>query len=257
MRSLVLAAFLALFSVSAFAADTPNLVGSWVPVEYSSARVGPREGLPTYTTPNLSHDLKVAWKLVIESQDGSAFAGHNTGPSGRPTQVVGVIRADGTRFVMATEGGSASGEIMGDRLEFCVTDNIPVYVGAICTIYQRASATFNILGSWTPVAAAAARVGTADAYDAPKLVIEKASPEPWSYAFDQQDGAAFSGTVTGPKGKKHVTVGVFRMDGKRFVFSTDSGAGTGEVLDANRIELCFTDNLDNFVAASCTTLQRK
>jgi hypothetical protein len=28
-------------------------------------------------------------------------------------------------------------------------------------------------------------------------------------------------------------------------------------VDQNQIELCFTDNLDNFVAASCTTLQRK
>ena len=89
-------------------------------------------------------------------------------------------------------------------------------------------------------------------------MLEKASPHPWSYVFDQQDGAAFSGTsIGGPKGTKHVAVGVFRMDGKRFVFSTDSGAGTGEIVDANQIQLCFTDNLDNFVAAACTTLQRK
>jgi hypothetical protein len=258
MRSLVLAAFLALLSVPAFAAYPPNLVGTWIPVEHSGARVGPREGYTTSTTPTLSHDLHLAWKLVIESQDGPAFAGHNVGPSGKSTQVVGVVREDGTRFVMATEGGSASGEIMGDRLEFCVTDNIPVYVGAICTIYKRAPAIFNILGSWTPVAAAAARVGTSDAYDAPTLVLEKASPQPWSIVFDQQDGAAFSGMATGgPKTTKHVTVGVFRMDGKRFVFSSDTGAGTGEVVDQNQIQLCFTDNLDNFVAASCTTLQRK
>jgi hypothetical protein len=257
MRSILLAAVLAVLSTSAVAADLPNLVGTWVPVEYSSGRVGPREGLPTYVTPNLSHDLRIAWKLVIESQDGPAFAGHNTGPSGKPTAVVGVIRADRTRFVMATEGGSASGEIMGDRLEFCVTDNIPVYVGVACTIYRRASATFNILGSWIPVAAAAARVGTTDAYNAPTLVLEKASAEPWSYVFDKQDGAAFSGTVSGPKGTKHVAIGVFRMDGKRFVFSTDAGAGTGEVVDENQIQLCFTDAIENFAAASCTTLQRK
>ena len=256
MRSLVLAAFLALVSAPAFAADPPNLVGTWIPVEHSGARVGPREGYATSTTPVLSHDVNLAWKLVIESQDGAAFAGHNIGPSGKSAGVVGVIRADGMRFVMATEGGNASGEILGDRLEFCVTDNIPVYVGAICTIYRRAPAAFNILGSWTPVAAAAARQGTTDAYSAPKLVLEKASPQPWSYSFDQQDGAAFSGTVTGPKGTKHVTVGVFRMDGSRFVFSTDSGSGTGEVVDQNHIELCFSDTIDNFIAASCTTLQR-
>jgi hypothetical protein len=256
MRPLVLAAFLALLSVPAFAADPPNLVGTWIPVEHSGARVGPREGYATSTTPVLSHDVHLAWKLVIENQDGTAFAGHNMGPSGKSTQVVGVIRADGTRFVMATEGGNASGEIIGDRLEFCVTDNIPIYVGAICTIYKRAPAAFNILGSWTPVAAASARVGTSDAYNAPTLMLEKSTAQPWTYLIDQQDGAAFSGTSHGPKGTKHVVVGVFRMDGNRFVFSTDSGSGTGEVVDQNHVELCFTDTIDNFVAASCSTLQR-
>lgn len=257
MRSIFLAAMLAVLATSAFAAGPPNLVGTWVPVEYSSGRVGPREGLPTYATPNLSHDLKIAWKLVIESQDGAAFAGHNVGPSGKSTPVVGVIRPDGTRFVMATEGGNASGEIMGDRLEFCVTDNIPVYVGVACTIYRRAPVAFNILGAWVPVGGAAARIGKTEAYDEPKVVLEKAMHEPWSFVFDQQDGAAFSGTVSGPKNTKHVAIGVFRMDGKRFVFSTDAGAGAGEVVGANEIQLCFTDTLDNFIAASCTTLQRK
>ena len=256
MRSLVLAAFLALLSVPAFAADPPNLVGTWVAVEHSGARVGPREGYATSTTPVLSHDLKFAWKLVIENQDGTAFAGHNVGPSGKSAQVVGVIRADGTRFVMATEGGNASGEIIGDRLEFCVTDNIPTYVGAICTIYKRAPVAFNMLGSWTPVTAASARVGTSEVYNAPTLVMEKATAQPWGYSIDQQDGAAFSGTANGPNGKKHVIVGVFRMDGTRFVFSSDTGSGTGEVVDQNHIEVCFTDTIPDFITASCSTLQR-
>jgi len=257
MRSIFLAAMLAVLSTSAFAADLPNLVGTWIPIESSSGRVGPREGLPTYATPNLSHDAKIAWKLVIENQDGAAFDGHNVGPSGKAHSVVGVIRADGTRFVMATEGGSASGEVMGDLLEFCITDNIPVYIGAICTIYRRAPAAFNILGTWTAVAGTAARTGKTDAYEETKVVLEKGMAQPWSYVFDQQDGAAFSGTVSGPKSTKHVAIGVFRMDGKRFVFSTDAGAGTGEVMSQNEIQLCFTDAIDNFMAASCTTLQRK
>jgi hypothetical protein len=137
MRSLALAAFLALASTSAFAADAPNIVGTWVAVEHSSARIGPREGLPTYTTPNLTHDVNMAWKLVIDAQDGPAFSGNNTGPSGKTKLVVGVFRMDGKRFVMATEGGSASGEIAGDQLEFCLTDNIPDYAAAGCTIYKR------------------------------------------------------------------------------------------------------------------------
>ena len=78
-----------------------------------------------------------AWKLVIDTQDGAAFSGNNTGPSGKPKLVVGVFRMDGKRFVMATEGGNAAGEVAGDQLEICITDNIPDYVGAICTIYKR------------------------------------------------------------------------------------------------------------------------
>jgi len=38
---------------------------------------------------------------------------------------------------MSTEGGAATGEVNGDKLEFCFTDAIPVYVAAGCTIYQR------------------------------------------------------------------------------------------------------------------------
>ena len=137
MRSLVLAFLLASLSTAALAAEPPNIIGTWTPVEHSSARIGPREGLPTYATPSLTHDLHFAWKLVITAQDGPAFAGYNTGPSGKPKDLVGVFRTDGVRFVMSTEGGAATGEVNGDKLEFCFTDAIPVYVAAGCTIYQR------------------------------------------------------------------------------------------------------------------------
>ena len=137
MRSFVLAALLASLSAAALAAEPPNIVGTWIPEKHVSARVGPREGLPTYDKPMLTHDLHFAWKLIIQNQDGAAFAGENIGPSGKPTKIVGVFRLDGMHFVMATEGASATGEVMGDRLEICLTDNIPVYVAAGCTIYKR------------------------------------------------------------------------------------------------------------------------
>ena len=113
MRSLRLAAFLVLLSVPAFAADMPNLVGTWIPVEHSGARVGPREGYPTSSTPVLSHDLKLAWKLVIDSQDGAAFSGNNIGPSGKAETLVvgGSFRLDGkrVRHCRPRRGGSTPG----------------------------------------------------------------------------------------------------------------------------------------------------
>jgi hypothetical protein len=93
--------------------------------------------LPTCATPSLTHDLHFAWKLVITAQDGPAFAGYNTGPSGKPKDLLGVFRTDRICFVMSTDGGAATGEVDGDKLEFCFTDAIPVYVAAGCTIYQR------------------------------------------------------------------------------------------------------------------------
>ena len=42
MRSLALAFVLASLSTAALAAEPPNVVGTWIPVEHSSARIGPR-----------------------------------------------------------------------------------------------------------------------------------------------------------------------------------------------------------------------
>ena len=122
-----------------------------------------------------------------------------------------------------------------------------------------AAEPFNILGTWVPVSHAASRIGTtpSGAYDTatkPSLVRDKALG--WSYTFDEQDGAAFSGISNGPKGKPEMTVGVFRMDGRRFVLSTDSGNASGEV-NGDEIEICWTDNVPNYIAASCTTYKRK
>ncbi len=79
----------------------------------------------------------MAWKLVIDTQDGAAFPATIRAPSGKPKLVVGVFRMDGKRFVMATEGAALRARLPAIELEICITDTIPDYVGAICTIYKR------------------------------------------------------------------------------------------------------------------------
>ena len=106
-----------------------------------------------------------------------------------------------------------------------------------------AAEQFNILGTWVPISHAAARIGTTPSgayqtYTKPSLVRDIGLG--WSYTFDKQDGPAFSGISNGPKGKPEMTVGVFRMDGRRFVLSTDSGNASGEV-NGDEIEICWTD----------------
>ena len=58
------------------------------------------------------------------------FSGSSKGPKGTPGTLVGVFRMDGQRFVLATDTGDATGEVMGDQLEICWTDNIPNLIGA-------------------------------------------------------------------------------------------------------------------------------
>jgi hypothetical protein len=130
-----------------------------------------------------------------------------------------------------------------------------VLVGAAPAL---AAEPFNILGTWLAVAGASARFGPSPVYDnttsRPSLV--KDSSAAWSYDFEKQDGAAFAGTAKGPKGKTEAIVGVFRADGKSFVLSTETGSATGELAD-DGIEICWTDNLPNYIGASCTTYKRK
>jgi hypothetical protein len=61
---------------------------------------------------------------------------------------------------------------------------------------------------------------------------------------------------TGPTGLIEKTVGVFRLDGVRFVLSTTSGGALGEIM-GNQIEICWNDNVPNYIAASCTLYKRQ
>jgi len=115
----------------------------------------------------------------------------------------------------------------------------------------------SIVGTWVPVEHASARTGSSPYYGAttrPTLTTSMAAA--WSYTFDSQDGRVFAGTASGPKGGSEAVVGVFRHDGRRFVISTDSGSGDGEVED-DGLEICWTDSVANYVAASCTLYERK
>jgi hypothetical protein len=122
MRSLALAVLLAGISSTAFAADPPNIVGTWVPVSYAGAYIG------TGGT---------AWNYVIDKQDGAAFYGASRSPSGEASVFVGVFSPDGMHFWTSTGRGNHEGEIMGDQLEICWTDNVEKYVGVSCAVYKR------------------------------------------------------------------------------------------------------------------------
>ena len=137
MRSLVLAAVLVGLSATAFAADAPKVIGTWVPVSFASAHDGTGGVFDDAAKPSFVNDPGAGWTLTIDAQDGPAFSGTDKGPKGNSGTFVGVFRMDGQRFVMATETGDATGEVMGDQLEVCWADNIPNLIGVGCTVYKR------------------------------------------------------------------------------------------------------------------------
>jgi hypothetical protein len=130
-------ALLVILSIDAVAADAPNIVGTWMPITYASARIGTHSQYGSTSKPSLNNSTDAAFKLKIDVQNGNSFSGSATGPKGKIEQMVGAFRQDGKRFVFSVANGSASGELNGDELEFCFNDNIPNYVAAACTTYKR------------------------------------------------------------------------------------------------------------------------
>jgi hypothetical protein len=138
MRKLAFAAVFIAGATPALAAEPFNILGIWGPVAGASARFGPSPVYDNTTSqPSLIKDSSAAWSYDFDKQDGAAFAGTAKGPKGKTEAVVGVFGADGKRFVLSTETGSATGELAGDGIEICWTDNLPKYIGASCTIYRR------------------------------------------------------------------------------------------------------------------------
>lgn len=120
------------------------------------------------------------------------------------------------------------------------------------TLTAHAADAPRVVGSWTSNGdMAAARMGKGPFFDPSKLTLYR-DEKVISYRIEMQDGRAFAGVVIGSGGKEAPFAGVFQMDGKRFIFSDSFGSGSGTV-DGTRIELCWADNLPDYVSAACGT----
>lgn len=138
MRTCLIAvAALMTAATASFAAEAPNMVGTWKPaVDHASARVGTSPG---YVEPQDKPKLNTpeAWTLKIEAQDGRAFHGQAIGTNGKAQSLVGVFLSDGKRFHVSTETGAAVGEMTGDSFEYCWTDALPTVVAVYCGVYSK------------------------------------------------------------------------------------------------------------------------
>ena len=138
MRMLVLAGVFAVAALPALAAEPFNITGSWIPTYRAAAWVGTHPGgAYSSTKPTLSNDVATAWSYTFDQQQGGAFSGYVVGPTGSKEAVVGAFHQDGRRFVLSTDFGSAAGEVDGDGIELCWTDNVPNFNEAGCQTYKR------------------------------------------------------------------------------------------------------------------------
>lgn len=78
----------------------------------------------------------------------------------------------------------------------------------------------------------------------------------WSVVIEAQDGRAFHGHATSPKGTKETLVGVIRRDNKTLVLAGDN-AGLEGLVEGNEMELCFSDHASGKAHAFCTVMVKQ
>ncbi len=122
-----------------------------------------------------------------------------------------------------------------------------------------------MVGTWSPDGYHAAARSTAwklgdglprlNAVAEPAYLTTEPDQSALALAFTAQKGGAFTGTVTTTDGDTVPVVGAFRSDGRRFVYSTPFGSGSGEV-DGDTMEWCSTDVMPNSAGATCTMYRK-
>ena len=106
-------------SGQAFAADYPDMVGTWERVSGMRAVTGTSKNKqPAVLTPSGESGLQV---IKVAEQKSGVFDGEATLVDGESYLIAGAFRRDGKRYVMSSDIGTLSGEVSGDEMEACFT----------------------------------------------------------------------------------------------------------------------------------------
>lgn len=137
---LVAASVLAVASCAgqAFAADIPDLVGSWQPLPetHVSVRLGAANDYsPEYSTPTGGD---AAWTMVFEAQDGRVSHGYALSPTGAKEPFVAVLTYSLDRLLISGLEWTSRGEFVEDgRIEFCYQDQEPGRASVDCSLAAK------------------------------------------------------------------------------------------------------------------------
>ena len=132
-------AILAIAAGPAFAADPPDLVGTWKATgeAHAAVRVGDRtEHQPKYASPTFLTPDNV-WTIEIKEQNGRGFHGVARSPRGSEEQIVGVVSYDAEHLIIAGEEAGLFGEVLGDKIEFCYQDHDDDLAAVACFLAAK------------------------------------------------------------------------------------------------------------------------
>ena len=102
-----------------YAADYPGILGTWERVSGSRAVTGTVQNqVPAAMSTSGEPGLQT---IRISEQNGGAFVGEAKLATGEIYLVAGAFRKDGKRYVISSDIGSLSGEVLGNELEVCFT----------------------------------------------------------------------------------------------------------------------------------------
>lgn len=124
----------------AFAADIPDLVGSWKPIPDTdvSVRLGAANAhSPEYAKPVFG-DPAAAWTMIFEKQNGREAYGYALSPKGKKEPFVAVLNFKLDTLFISGLAWTSQGELIGDgRIEFCYQDQEPARASADCFVAAK------------------------------------------------------------------------------------------------------------------------
>ena len=124
----------------------------------------------------------------------------------------------------------------------------------------RAQPAIDMKGSWTPTEGAHMIDGPTKHHESgtervPGQDRLERHTSKFTFHFDGQDGRTFWGTHASAK-VKETLMGVLSVDGKRFVMVDEDGTFSGEVVDNDTLDYCYTHVTPTNRAVACGLLVR-
>jgi len=118
-----------------FAADAPNIVGTWE----ATSGYWSQTGTDSNPAPVELSQKPIQQNLIIQAQQGNTFHGTTIRSSGESRNLAGVIGPDGKSLIFSIDYGAGTGLLTedGSQMRYCGTTIQLTRNFAFCTIFKK------------------------------------------------------------------------------------------------------------------------